>query len=264
MDHNKYFVDGQEIEGIFKKNDIIVEGSIFTKNDGTKVILQEGGRWLRLSDLKVIKRVGELLYESMVDKSRVDAEEIYKGLDLEEVDKKNKNDEVDEAVGERVLQMNDQVKKEDIDSYLPTVRSLVHAGQKAESSTGGDEDKLEAFKREFKNDLGNDLKESLRGPIESSLKKELGGMTYEEMWEEIDENDLPQLSTEKIKDIESDFDIEDLMLDNDIKNTQEDSLRYVDSNFLSISKEEEENLISEILNKITQSEEEIIEWILDN
>jgi len=62
---NNLFVDSQEISAFIKGTNQIWEGILWTRDDGVRVVLNENGKYKRLSDLDHIKRVGEILTEDL-------------------------------------------------------------------------------------------------------------------------------------------------------------------------------------------------------
>jgi hypothetical protein len=54
------FIDGQEVSA-YTQNDKPYTGRVYKNNEGIKVVVDEDGKWIKLTELKAVKQVGRKL-----------------------------------------------------------------------------------------------------------------------------------------------------------------------------------------------------------
>lgn len=258
--------DGDFIEGTHRLDNRVIEGHVFTRSDGLKVVLQENKRWVRLSNIKSIRLIeNEGLFEpeeaineianSMKDEHNISFKKI--------VDEE-KTEDVAKTIGEEAK----KITKGNFDEKLAqsqaekaiTTRA---AGDAVEDETGGNKDKIEELAQQFQEST-KQIKNSLRETLSETLKNELGGDTeIDDIWDDIDEDDI-EIPEDKKNEIDELFKTEDLMTKDDIEDVQEDSLDYVDSAFCSIEEEDKKELKRVLMSMIADDQTDCIKYMVDN
>jgi hypothetical protein len=265
---DKLFIDGQEVEGLSR--DKLIEGVLYTREDGLRVVLKEDGKWVRLDSLRKVKRIGSKLYEEVLQQATEAAQGLYTNIDFDKVEKDNKKDEIVGAVRDTLMSdRQNPLKDDDAIKIADDQYAAIKAERAAENGTGGDTQKAQEVLKTYgtEQEDSSSLKESLRESLTDALKDELGGVTIDELWDDED-------SIEFEPDPETVKRVDDLIGDNDLTQEDEDWAQdfvvgFEDPNYKNPTPEMEEDAIQSIFDQLYSNEniEEIqdqVKYVLDN
>lgn len=291
MNKNEYLVEGQEVSA--HCGDRLVEGRIYLRSDGSRVVLQENGKWIRLQNLQRITLKGRHLYEDAVAGAMQVAKELYGTLDFNKITK-DKEEPIKNEVSETL--MNDKVNrvsKDDAKRIADETYTEQKASEIANNSTGGDKNKGNSIIEEFKKDpveqkkvdqnKADDIektpavssgqmqavKESLREHLTDALAEELGGdVTFDDVWNEegiTDIEDMIRDSNESLGDPTKDIlKLEDEMTDRELDDAQDRGETFVDPEFSSISPEDREDLMKNLVERLEEEDSDLIDWMVND
>jgi len=256
-------IDGQSVRAQSKSGKTI-EGSIHTRSDGSRVVLQESGRWVKLANLRKVVATGENLYESEINAASEAAQSIYDSLDFDKIDRENKEAEIKDAVKQTIMQdEKSHITDEDAAGIVDKTYASQKALAKARDTGGGDSAKAAEMIDEYKSAAADAIKESLREHLTDALRDELGEGAVDELFDD---------EWEKPEDFESDdyeYDcdelaIEDEMTGDEIDEAEDRAEDFEDEDYNSISDDEMEEVSAQVGEMLDQSDDEIIEWITEN
>lgn len=245
--------DGTAVSARVKSTNKIVEGLLFTRSDGSKVILQESGKWTRLSSCEHMVIRESLDDDSSSGMTEIDPEKkkkaeemasgIYNNLSPEVTDKQDERveEEITEATGE-VLEADEDIglKSGEGEPLAKDQFSVFKMEKAADGATGGNVQKAQQVLKKYSESL-------------ESLASELGGYTEDLVNDE-----------DEIDEIEDLFDPEDLVTVEEEEIAQEEAPDYVDPDFCSLGDDVREDAIASIMDMLSKEEETIRTHLLDN
>lgn len=152
------YQNGQYISA-YTENDIIFEGKVYTRNDGTKVVLNENKKWLPITKLKLIRVIEseETDISSLVDTDLADKDmEKLGGLDDTALDKLG--DTREKELISNGIKINDGDYK---NSFVSKIKASKVAAD-AEAGNISDSAALEKYKQSKDIDIEMRIKRTLK------------------------------------------------------------------------------------------------------
>ena len=185
------YQEGQEISAYTKKDEIF-EGYVKSRN-GIKYVVNSDNKAIKLSELKLVKRVGRLIKEDIEQKIG----DILGEYDLAAITDAHDEDKVSKALTDQLRALDSDAQKADSDELQSTIKSKI-VGQSLEQEIDAgnikQDDALEKYKKENSDDDDKKLGESLN----------IKGIAPEKLFNNkaIQENILKEMEVEFGKDAE--------------------------------------------------------------
>lgn len=185
------YQEGQEISAYTKKDEIF-EGYVKSRN-GIKYVVNSNNKAIKLSELKLVKRVGRLIKEDIEQKIG----DILGEYDLAAITDAHDEDKVSKALTDQLRALDSDAQKADSDELQSTIKSKI-VGQSLEQEIDAgnikQDDALEKYKKENSDDDNKKLGESLN----------IKGIAPEKLFNNkaIQENILKEMEVEFGKDAE--------------------------------------------------------------
>lgn len=185
------YQEGQEISAYTKKDEIF-EGYVKSRN-GIKYVVDSNNKAIKLSELKLVKRVGRLIKEDIEQKIG----DILGEYDLAAITDAHDEDKVSKALTDQLRALDSDAQKADSDELQSTIKSKI-VGQSLEQEIDAgnikQDDALEKYKKENSDDDDKKLGESLN----------IKGIAPEKLFNNkaIQENILKEMEVEFGKDAE--------------------------------------------------------------
>lgn len=151
------YQDGQEISAYTKKDEIF-EGYVKSRN-GVKYVVNSNNNAVKLSELKLVKRVGRLIKEDIEQKIG----DILGEYDLAAITDAHDEDNVSKALADQLRALDSDAQKADSDELQSTIKSKIvgqSLEQEIEAGNVKQDDALEKYKKENSDDdkkLGESL-----------------------------------------------------------------------------------------------------------
>lgn len=185
------YQEGQEISAYTKKDEIF-EGYVKSRN-GIKYVVNSNNKAVKLSELKLVKRVGRLIKEDIEQKIG----DILGEYDLAAITDAHDEDKVSKALTDQLRALDSDAQKADSDELQSTIKSKIvgqSLEQEIEAGNIKQDDAIEKYKKENSDDDNNKLGESLN----------LKGIAPEKLFNNkaIQENILKEMEVEFGKDAE--------------------------------------------------------------
>lgn len=185
------YQEGQEISAYTKKDEIF-EGYVKSRN-GVKYVVNSNNKAIKLSELKLVKRVGRLIKEDIEQKIG----DILGEYDLAAITDAHDEDKVSKALTDQLRALDSDAQKADSDELQSTIKSKIvgqSLEQEIEAGNIKQDDAIEKYKKENSDDDNNKLGESLN----------LKGIAPEKLFNNkaIQENILKEMEVEFGKDAE--------------------------------------------------------------
>lgn len=185
------YQEGQEISAYTKKDEIF-EGYVKSRN-GVKYVVDSNNKAIKLSELKLVKRVGRLIKEDIEQKIG----DILGEYDLAAITDAHDEDKVSKALTDQLRALDSDAQKADSDELQSTIKSKIvgqSLEQEIEAGNIKQDDAIEKYKKENSDDDNNKLGESLN----------LKGIAPEKLFNNkaIQENILKEMEVEFGKDAE--------------------------------------------------------------
>lgn len=185
------YQEGQEISAYTKKDEIF-EGYIKSRNR-VKYVVDSNNKAIKLSELKLVKRVGRLIKEDIEQKIG----DILGEYDLAAITDAHDEDKVSKALTDQLRALDSDAQKADSDELQSTIKSKIvgqSLEQEIEAGNIKQDDAIEKYKKENSDDDNNKLGESLN----------LKGIAPEKLFNNkaIQENILKEMEVEFGKDAE--------------------------------------------------------------
>lgn len=154
------YQEGQEISAYTKKDEIF-EGYVKSRN-GIKYVVDCNNKAVRLSELKLVKRIGRLIKEDIEQKIG----DILGEYDLAAITDAHDEDNVSKALADQLRAVDSDAQKTDNNELEATIKSKIvgqSLEQEVEDGNIKEDDALEKYKKENSDDNDNDssLEESL-------------------------------------------------------------------------------------------------------
>lgn len=152
------YQEGQEISAYTKKDEIF-EGYVKSRN-GIKYVVDSNNKAIKLSELKLVKRVGRLIKEDIEQKIG----DILGEYDLAAITDAHDEDKVSKALTDQLRALDSDAQKADSDELQSTIKSKIvgqSLEQEIEAGNIKQDDALEKYKKENGDDDNNKLGESL-------------------------------------------------------------------------------------------------------
>lgn len=155
------FLVGQEVSGYTTK-DHIFEGFVFRNNEGKKVVRDEDGKWLYLSELKKIKQVGRRLNEEYEEAIT----NVTKKLSADKVaSKESEFDSIAKDIATAAGVSESDSNREDAEKFAH--EQLVGLKAEKDASITGNKAAMEKAKEDLK-DMEKDLEEQAEDALKES------------------------------------------------------------------------------------------------
>ena len=185
------YQEGQEISAYTKKDEIF-EGYVKSRN-GVKYVVDSNNKAIKLSELKLVKRVGRLIKEDIEQKIG----DILGEYDLAAITDAHDEDKVSKALTDQLIALDSDAQKADSDELQSTIKSKIvgqSLEQEIEAGNIKQDDAIEKYKKENSDDDNNKLGESLN----------LKGIAPEKLFNNkaIQENILKEMEVEFGRDAE--------------------------------------------------------------
>ena len=185
------YQEGQEISAYTKKDEIF-EGYVKSRN-GVKYVVNSNNKAVKLSELKLVKRVGRLIKEDIEQKIG----DILGEYDLAAITDAHDEDKVSKALTDQLRALDSDAQKADSDELQSTIKSKIvgqSLEQEIEAGNIKQDDAIEKYKKENSDDDNNKLGESLN----------LKGIAPEKLFNNkaIQENILKEMEVEFGRDAE--------------------------------------------------------------
>ena len=152
------YQEGQEISAYTKKDEIF-EGYVKSRN-GIKYVVNSNNKAVKLSELKLVKRVGRLIKEDIEQKIG----DILGEYDLAAITDAHDEDKVSKALTDQLRALDSDAQKADSDELQSTIKSKIvgqSLEQEVEAGNIKQDDAIEKYKKENSDDDNNKLGESL-------------------------------------------------------------------------------------------------------
>ena len=154
------YQEGQEISAYTKKDEIF-EGYVKSRN-GIKYVVNSDNKAIKLSELKLVKRIGRLIKEDIEQKIG----DILGEYDLAAITDAHDEDNVSKALADQLRAVDSDAQKTDNNELEATIKSKIvgqSLEQEVEDGNIKEDDALEKYKKENSDDNDNDssLEESL-------------------------------------------------------------------------------------------------------
>lgn len=185
------YQEGQEISAYTKKDEIF-EGYVKSRN-GVKYVVDSNNKAIKLSELKLVKRVGRLIKEDIEQKIG----DILGEYDLAAITDAHDEDNVSKALADQLRSIDSDAQKVDNNELQSTIKSKIvgqSLEQEVEAGNIKQDDALEKYKKENSDDDNNKLGENLN----------LKGIAPEKLFNNkaIQENILKEMEVEFGRDAE--------------------------------------------------------------
>lgn len=185
------YQEGQEISAYTKKDEIF-EGYVKSRN-GIKYVVNSNNKAVKLSELKLVKRVGRLIKEDIEQKIG----DILGEYDLTAITDAHDEDNVSKALADQLRSIDSDAQKVDNNELQSTIKSKIvgqSLEQEVEAGNIKQDDALEKYKKENSDDDNKKLGESLN----------IKGIAPEKLFNNkaIQENILKEMEVEFGKDAE--------------------------------------------------------------
>lgn len=185
------YQEGQEISAYTKKDEIF-EGYVKSRN-GIKYVVNSNNKAIKLSELKLVKRVGRLIKEDIEQKIG----DILGEYDLAAITDAHDEDKVSKALTDQLRALDSDAQKADSDELQSTIKSKIIGKSLEQEIDAGNikqDDALEKYKKENSDDDNKKLGESLN----------IKGIAPEKLFNNkaIQENILKEMEVEFGKDAE--------------------------------------------------------------
>jgi uncharacterized protein with GYD domain len=151
------YQEGQEISAYTKKDEIF-EGYVKSRN-GVKYVVNSNNKAIKLSELKLVKRVGRLIKEDIEQKIG----DILGEYDLAAITDAHDEDKVSKALTDQLRALDSDAQKADSDELQSTIKSKIvgqSLEQEIEAGNIKQDDAIEKYKKENSDDdkkLGESL-----------------------------------------------------------------------------------------------------------
>ena len=151
------YQEGQEISAYTKKDEIF-EGYVKSRN-GVKYVVDSNNKAIKLSELKLVKRVGRLIKEDIEQKIG----DILGEYDLAAITDAHDEDKVSKALTDQLRALDSDAQKADSDELQSTIKSKIvgqSLEQEIEAGNIKQDDAIEKYKKENSDDdkkLGESL-----------------------------------------------------------------------------------------------------------
>lgn len=152
------YQEGQEISAYTKKDEIF-EGFVKSR-DGIKYVVNSDNKAIKLSELKLVKRIGRLIKEDIEQKIG----DILGEYDLAAITDAHDEDKVSKALADQLRAVDSDAQKTDNNELEATIKSKIvgqSLEQEVENGNIKEDDALEKYKKENSDDNDNSLEESL-------------------------------------------------------------------------------------------------------
>ena len=152
------YQEGQEISAYTKKDEIF-EGYVKSRN-GIKYVVDCNNNAVRLSELKLVKRIGRLIKEDIEQKIG----DILGEYDLAAITDAHDEDNVSKALADQLRAVDSDAQKTDNNELEATIKSKIvgqSLEQEVENGNIKEDDALEKYKKENGDDNDSSLEESL-------------------------------------------------------------------------------------------------------
>ena len=154
------YQEGQEVSAYTKKDEIF-EGFVKSR-DGIKYVVNSDNKAIKLSELKLVKRIGRLIKEDIEQKIG----DILGEYDLAAITDAHDEDNVSKALADQLRAVDSDAQKTDNNELEATIKSKIvgqSLEQEVEDGNIKEDDALEKYKKENSDDNDNDssLEESL-------------------------------------------------------------------------------------------------------
>ena len=152
------YQEGQEISAYTKKDEIF-EGYVKSRN-GIKYVVDSNNKAIKLSELKLVKRVGRLIKEDIEQKIG----DILGEYDLAAITDAHDEDNVSKALADQLRAVDSDAQKTDNNELEATIKSKIvgqSLEQEVENGNIKEDDALEKYKKENGDDNDSSLEESL-------------------------------------------------------------------------------------------------------
>jgi hypothetical protein len=152
------YQEGQEISAYTKKDEIF-EGYVKSRN-GIKYVVNSNNKAVKLSELKLVKRVGRLIKEDIEQKIG----DILGEYDLAAITDAHDEDKVSKALTDQLRALDSDAQKADSDELQSTIKSKIvgqSLEQEIEAGNIKQDDAIEKYKKENSDDDDKKLGESL-------------------------------------------------------------------------------------------------------
>ena len=151
------YQEGQEISAYTKKDEIF-EGYVKSRN-GIKYVVDCNNKAVRLSELKLVKRIGRLIKEDIEQKIG----DILGEYDLAAITDAHDEDNVSKALADQLRAVDSDAQKVDNNELQSTIKSKIvgqSLEQEVEAGNIKQDDALEKYKKENGDDNDSSLEES--------------------------------------------------------------------------------------------------------
>jgi hypothetical protein len=212
----------------YTKNDTLFEGNVYTRLDGTKVVLNEDKKWLPISELKEIR---------LIQEANDDDQDIQKLVDADigkcDIDKLSSLDDgtlgkVGDNRENELIKSGIKISKGD---YSTKFTNSVKANSLAKDANAGNisiSTALEKYKQSKDVDIDMRIKNTLKESFEDDdlLDDDFGVADYEDNFSEDETDTFDEFDDEDFSDFSDiyDEDVDDVIVDK-----QEDDLLYDDA-----------------------------------
>lgn len=234
----------------YTKNDTLFEGNVYTRLDGTKVVLNEDKKWLPISELKEIRLIQEAADEDQDIQKLVDTD-----IGKCDIDKLSSLDDgalgkVGDSRENELIKSGIKINKGD---YSTRFTNSVKANSIAKDANAGNisvSTALEKYKQSKDVDIDMRIKKTLKESFEDDfLDDDFGVADYDDDFSNDEEvNTFDEFDDEDFSDYDDiyDEDIDDVIVDK-----QEDDLLFDDAfeNFTESSDSLAESKIRESVEK---------------
>lgn len=212
----------------YTKNDTLFEGNVYTRLDGTKVVLNEDKKWLPISELKEIRLIQEAADEDEDIQKLVDAD-----IGKCDIDKLSSLDDgtlgkVGDSRESELIKSGIKINKGD---YSTRFTNSVKANSIAKDANAGNisvSTALEKYKQSKNVDIDMRIKKTLKESFEDDdlLDDDFGVADYEDNFSEDETDIFDEFDDEDFSDFNDiyDEDVDDVIVDK-----QEDDLLYDDA-----------------------------------
>lgn len=212
----------------YTKNDTLFEGNVYTRLDGTKVVLNEDKKWLPISELKEIRLIQEAVDEDEDIQKLVDAD-----IGKCDIDKLSSLDDgtlgkVGDSRESELIKSGIKINKGD---YSTRFTNSVKANSIAKDANAGNisvSTALEKYKQSKNVDIDMRIKKTLKESFEDDdlLDDDFGVADYEDNFSEDETDIFDEFDDEDFSDFSDiyDEDVDDVIVDK-----QEDDLLYDDA-----------------------------------
>ena len=152
------YQEGQEVSAYTKKDEIF-EGFVKSR-DGIKYVVNSDNKAIKLSELKLVKRIGRLIKEDIEQKIG----DILGEYDLAAITDAHDEDNVSKALADQLRAVDSDAQKTDNNELEATIKSKIvgqSLEQEVENGNIKEDDALEKYKKENSDDNDSSLEESL-------------------------------------------------------------------------------------------------------